>query len=900
MPKESKAPFTQSAENAIVPAPKKRRLPSATPQLQAFFNSQLNPRSTKVENPKPTAAVADAKVVTAETDLNPNPNPDPDPVPVERESNGSRESTSIDRDTSIPKDSSPQPEMSDSNDKEVTLKNDTTSVPVQSPLPEPASEEEQTVSNIVSESETPSAPLSSSSSQQTKKQCEPVQCYQMRTIPVSEAVRSKPPTPVETTPVYHAKEKRTAESKSSAQSAVNPENYGVKAAKNRRKASTPIQHTATNSSPIPKAAFISEKKSIDNVKPTSKISPSAQSGKFILLSSQHPQINVTPSSNPISSISSSSRPFISKPNQMINLHSHTRVDRSLSPGTSAPQSLRPNNDQKNLTSAARDVLYQKLSTAQAHLRALDAARNVMQLAPKRPAPSKRPILPKTSNSPTFVPQKSTGDIKRPGSAGADKASASETVVMQQSRPKTTSTNKPRAKVFVPKPFLPKSVPLIKPKESVSSHLLTTLTKPPGHSLAPHIPSRGPPQRPRTTSFDRSHELLKKMSAAVAKSNMNNKTLSAVPKNGPPPPPPPPPPYDRVTGSVVFSGASSHPGHVGPRGHTPNTSNFNLTKLVSSRNEPGNKMLVLARQTGARFSSPAHNAVPHAQSSFRVDVFSQSSRDSGISSSKKQQPRSSFIEKNPSTLQPIAPHIKTSKNTEQSYNPSLFFPGYHTGFRKGYRGPSTASHQDISAPNLGTQPNLQSTTAPLPKPRNFFPLNRQLNRMESNKLRNPYNTPPGSSGSFYNPAITSPSLRTRTGPRLINPLGSSSPTPSVFSRQPSKSTEKRHIYPPLEVPRSPPAGTKSPWSSRGFILPPVEADFQSYPPTKKPCLSSPGLPSDAIRPSPSATSSDGDFQPLELTVKASRTNLPLVASQTESNTASADDPEQPLCLIVKKH
>jgi len=115
--------------------------------------------------------------------------------------------------------------------------------------------------------------------------------------------------------------------------------------------------------------------------------------------------------------------------------------------------------------------------------------------------------------------------------------------------------------------------------------------------------------------------------------------------------------------------------------------------------------------------------------------------------------------------------------------------------------------------------------------------------------------------------------------------------------------------------SPPAGTKSPWSSRGYpLLPPDEACHSEYtPPIKKVYLEPPRAhqPAEVIRIPPQACVAPGkhvqtqvpppDVLPLELT---SRTRKLSNASGSSSpaalpTTPSQSSAEQPLCLVKKK-
>ncbi|XP_076819265.1 uncharacterized protein LOC143465031 [Clavelina lepadiformis] len=384
----TKKSLKRKAENAPGGAPvlKKRLLPSATPQLQAFFNSHISPKTVKeLAKPKtplkPTLNKSfeiqpkiESKVSSFDSSCSNNnesvkqehktftsqhfeekvkpvekspglPAVDEKPliatikkIDDEEDKNSLHQSDcfqksaekTVDKELDLPKvtNGNLKPDKLDDSEQLTTeVGNEKTFISLERPYN--TSTHSQTLkpkaNSFVQIQPKPDAI-------QRSQKPENLQCYTMLNIPVDEAVRSKPPTPVEI-PVVLTKPKRPENIQSFVNHhSVNDVMEANKQVRNRRKPSNP-SHFAQNPFPGQDGKI--------------RIPANQRSGQFILL---------------------------------------------------APNSTSESKSDQSKVQVATQRNYEQLDDAQAHKVALDAVRNTMGgvlLQGKRPQQQKRPILPKT-------------------------------------------------------------------------------------------------------------------------------------------------------------------------------------------------------------------------------------------------------------------------------------------------------------------------------------------------------------------------------------------------------------------------------------------------------------------------------------------------------------------------
>ena len=350
-----------SVDTTEVAVPKKRRLPSATPQLQAFFNSH-------VVKPPPEEKLS--SIPQNQPELFADENKFLDSLnPCEISSEGN---TSVDKEHSEIHANSETEISETTKQRNLKIDNENNKNKVEHKVTGIAdtkkneenkklkNKDKNLTNNKLAASESGSVASVSSQTQASKKPCENVQFYQMLEIPVDEAVRIKPPTPVESpTNFCDLKVKRNPEPKrpfvdlnSVAFPSVKP--------KNRRKQELPAHHMIDPATPRTPLAHtnpvVSTNQGLRSVRPTQP------TGRFILLNP--PPLNSS-----------------------VSMHQ------------SEPE-----------TKKARTAMsYGELSHAQAHKVALDFVRNMGKLpTEKRPPMPKRHILPKTSLTSTALPAGKVG------------------------------------------------------------------------------------------------------------------------------------------------------------------------------------------------------------------------------------------------------------------------------------------------------------------------------------------------------------------------------------------------------------------------------------------------------------------------------------------------------------
>ena len=222
-----KLPEDQTVNIPTVPMLKKRRLPSATPQLQAFFSSHLNkpiPPAEKINKPQLDEGVtekSDKKLLNF-----PEPCPEKFFEPLKNVSDVPASQSNNHKVSQKDVEQNEQAEKAKNNEEKTSAKQEEK----KSAEKRYVFHEHKSAVKNKHESGRVNAP------QPIPNKKPDVQCYQMLSIPVDEAMRSKPPTPVESPATVYsppAKAKRPFVQLSSNQSSE------IKPSKSRRKSSAP-------------------------------------------------------------------------------------------------------------------------------------------------------------------------------------------------------------------------------------------------------------------------------------------------------------------------------------------------------------------------------------------------------------------------------------------------------------------------------------------------------------------------------------------------------------------------------------------------------------------------------------------------------------------------------------
>ena len=827
--------------NVEVPLQKKRRLPSATPQLQAFFNShvqkplpeeKLTPKMQSNNESPHLVALAEDNKLSETIDVGERRRSVDDFLSTTESANYAENADQKVHRAELSDNSAEIVDDTIQSTKIVTQSKEIAESAVHAETKSKANFEKKTdetrkkkIEKVSTNQQFSQDYQSSTQPQQGKKSTENVQFYQMLKIPVDEAVRSKPPTPVESpTNFCGTVAKRAIEPKKPfVQLHSTRDLTDVKSVKNRRKPIIPHHnvHIAPNPAPIdaqiPKPAIVGTPSNPALVE--SSLPPA---GRFILLNPPHSSSNY-------------------KVNQS---GSETIKARAITPYSRGG-----------------------LSHAQAHQRALEAVRNMGKLqTEKRPVPLKRPILPKTSNTPHVLNKSIT-------------SSTSVTRNIFQNEKVTypmTSLSKPPARV-------------------VGQSRTTTVT-----NNGTFIP--GPKQSPEF--------LLKQMAAAATGSDKTN-VVSSKSR--------PPPPYT-ISNFVSYpnpgQGSSTKP-------RSPISVNFSLHVSSNNNNLPTapNMTSLITSMANQRQTLNPHSVKPRfseahmAQRARMSNLGLTHSAPNTIALLKSGRQPNRFPNLiNPRPIAPHPGHLKKNNNAT-----TVGAPRYVTAPNSMNK--NISNNPSNRGPGADSRKAMYFTSS---KSSRIQSVNRELKTANQDYRKHPslshlHGIAPGSSGAFCARAsVLRPSkpesIDHRSAP--VRPALSSMSSHGIPSPRTIRShvlAEKRKSNPVFRrsapsPPVIPPLGTKSPWSPRGYSLSPVMGHTPEFATSSRHHT--------GYSPPPPAhqhgrqkrhiftSSNEDDEQPLELTAKSRRfSRSPLVTAPLGSENASMTsrtDSDQPLCLIVKKH
>nr|CAB3225832.1 polycomb group protein Psc [Phallusia mammillata] len=912
---------TQATPTVKKEATKAKKPISATPQLKAFFNSL---KKSTPKRPKLT--------IKTNGELKTKPSIMDNSLAVEnREDHAKIELLSMVQLTTVEK--SPSKSSSDS---EVTpppmLENashNASNVLAKSTTdleksPKPAiSQSENHSSNKNGTSPQPkrTSPNGSKSQESNGKsnKSNNVKCYEMLDIPVAEAVRRKPPTPVEVPEVASKIVERPSQVNALSSSFPTPTTTitavndavtdltpfvqrkspkrdtkeirptpGQQPRQHRRKPTNPTQYAGNSNTPpvnqdIRRQGGFAPAIPPSNTRPTNddylmldsnaksvyetvRINPPPKGGQFILLAP--PNNNHDPMGN--------NRPLAPQPQQQQQRKPPTQNGsqplRKIEP--QPPRSIQkaPPNGKRP---GSQDL--SNLSNAAAHRVALDAVRSTMGSVKlqtdRKQAPSKRPILPKTTSA-SFSPLVVTGmdGIPQFGNTGPTRnIFQNEKVVYPMGNPVSAQNQRPVAPSNpIPAPSRQQQIPNKRPANSSQPPESTGFkNKSPRNNPRP-ITSNTPPfvSNQHVSVNGRNHTGINSTSTQ----HRNIAPATSVPGNNKP--------FIQTPSKLLNPPTAISRTNLLSHSYNKPSKSPQMTALTHNRNENNHR----------RAQEPLQNEL------LKATLMNQRSGRTGLSPHGKL-----YVDQRSQALtQPIKPHKTPPSKDPYQQTTIERTKALVQSLAQQSQNPSTSGVGNVARNGHSKHGQHASTHTPSPKPRSQkLPANMRPSPIEAAKLiyqikesqRVLKNSSSGTSKAAIPNATKRPHQRARSSSREL---------PSF----------------PVAVP---PAGTKSPWSSRGYPAPAhagrdfSESEYQ--PPIKKHFSQPPKAHQSSNSPHSGSIRSPGtsrlppnqtlssDMMPLELT---SRTRK---SSQSSGSSISSPAPtppappilgaDQPLCLVMKK-